>query len=341
MKNDRGFSIVQVIISMGLLTGLIVAGLKIMQAQTKVGKSSSFYFESIQIVDEIKTILSDRKSCALTFENKSAYFETLKNIFSADSKLGGDVEYRVHTDGKPLYGETGILIENMELNGNSPEFGTSKGLSILKISFVENRSRPEKFSFEIPVHVETNEMGRVQSCFTLPGINGSSASNHTSVVWSKSEKLENNSKSNTIHAHSDKVVIGKLKEDKSAALSIEGSLKLGNSVICDITSSGLLSYEREGDILKWCNSRGEWENLNNTSKLISEYKDFNIVHRTEGTSTTLTDHEFRFCQVHGSKYKSGICWVRPIQTDRSSGKWELISQYIRGEEVKCSFRCFR
>ncbi len=340
LKNSQGFSIVQVIISMGLLTGLIVAGFKMIESQTRVGKSSSFYFESLHMVDEIKTILSQKKACALTLENKSAYFESIQNIFSADSNSNGEVEYRVQKEGKPLYGQMNLLIEKMELNGNSPQLGTDQGLTILKIFFTEQGMNPERFSFEIPIHVQVNEMGRIESCFTLAGIDGGASSSANSMAWRKKAQ-DQNIEEKVLRANGSQVMIGSDKKISSAALAIEGGIKVGHSGQCDENSIGLLSYSSKDGRYSWCNEEGSWESLDKKSALISEYQDFSVAHNNREVKTIITQENFRFCEVQEFNFEAGVCWVRPIKADTLMGRWELISQYLRGDQVKCSFRCFR
>lgn len=350
MRRNGGFSIIQVIISTGLLTGLIVAGFKIIQSQTEVGKSSSFYFESLHIVDEIKSILSHKKSCSLTLESKSAYFESIQNIISSDMAGLSEVEYRVQKDGKPSYGHSKLKIEKMELNGNSPEMGTEHGLTLLKISFVESGARPDRFSFEIPVHVRVNDMGRIDSCFTLAGINGGGNLKENLMAWQRSEAAKQEvvdtfHEQKTIHANASKVLIGAKNHSQQglshAGLSINGGLKIGYANECDQEKVGLISYSREQQALSWCNEEGQWEDLSKNIPLISEYKDFKVSHRNREVQTRVTENAFRFCQVQESEFHAGVCWVRPIKTDKELVRWELVSQYLRADQVNCGFRCFR
>ncbi len=338
MNNRKGFSIVQVIISMGLLSGLIVVGFKMIESQTRVGKSSSFYFESLHIVDEIKSILSNKKACALSLENKSAYFESIQNIFSVDNDSVAEVEYRVHKDGIPRYGQSNLIIEKMELNGNSPELGTEKGITILKIFFSENSLNSDLFSFEIPVHIKVSEMGRIESCFTLSGIDGGASSNSDSSLWVKKTRDDQRK---VLSANSSSVIIGKQRRNNSSALSISGGLKVGDSETCDEERSGLLKFSKKDHAYSWCNEQGQWESLSKSSPLINEFKEFNISHNQSDVKTVVTENDFRFCQVHETNYNSGVCWVRPIKTNELISRWELVSQYLRGDQVKCSFRCFR
>lgn len=350
MKINRGFSIIQVIISMGLLMGLIVAGFKIIQSQTEIGKSSSFYFESLHIVDEVKTILSHKKSCALSLGYKSPYFASIEKIISSDTGGLSKVEYQVQRNGSPRYGHDKLLVEKMELSGNSSELGVDHGLTLLKIIFVESGHRPEHFSFEIPVHVKVNDMGRIDSCFTLKGINGRETPNIKSMAWQRKEATKQEGagplyEQKIIHANASSVLIGDKNIAKNIkpniALYINGGLKIGYENECDHERIGLIRYFKEQHGLSWCNEQGHWEELSREVPLVTEYKDFNVSHHSREVLTKLTNRSFRFCQVHRANFNAGICWVRPIKIGMELVRWELVSQYLRGDQVQCGFRCFR
>ncbi|MBC97172.1 MAG: hypothetical protein CME63_05445 [Halobacteriovoraceae bacterium] len=337
---DKGFSIIQVMISMGLLTGLIVAGFKILENQTQVGKSSSLYFESLNMVDEIKTILSNKKACALTFENKSAFYETIDHIFSANQGEG-EVEYRVHVGGKPAYGQSNILLERIELNGNAPELGTEKGTTLVKLTFREKESKSEKVSFEFPLHVETNEMDRILSCFSLPGINGALGNNDGKKLWSHSKSKAEH----FIKANSSQVLVSsesqRINEIGQAGLVVKGGIKIGEDIHCDKKYKELISYRKDEDHLYWCNDNGEWEVLDQDKELVTSYRDFDFSPKGKEVNTHVTREDFQFCEVRDTFKSPGICWARAIEAEQTLGKWELVSQYLRGEGVHCSFRCYQ
>ena len=80
MMNNKGSSIIQILISIFLIGGIALGAFMIKNQQLKIARSSSYAFESLAILDEIKTILSDPRSCEYTFARKSPVNDVVKRI---------------------------------------------------------------------------------------------------------------------------------------------------------------------------------------------------------------------------------------------------------------------
>lgn len=338
LNDNKGFSLVQVIISMGLLGGLILGGFKILEKQTQVGKSSSFFFEALNITDDIKSVLSAGEACTVSLRNKSAYFDDVKEIFSLGSLMDNEAEYEVSKDSLNLYGQKNIIINKIELNGNAPEIGVDNNLTIMSFFYEEVGTGDEVAKMSIPIHVELNELGRIVSCFTLPGISSQLPSQADKNSWRSEEGKESE-----LVASQDQVIVGKVQKGNSQlspSLSIEGALNLGIQEVCSRKSSGLLVYDISRDYLKWCNQKGKWENLSQLRPMFGSTDDIIVSNEKGIIKTELTKKDYAYCTVSEQKFSSGMCWSRPSQTENDSQKWELVAEYYRGDKLECHFKCF-
>jgi len=65
--NKKGFSLVEIMVAAGMMSLLALGGMKLMKNQTKSSKTIAQGFEETAILNEIRTLLTDAKSCAETF----------------------------------------------------------------------------------------------------------------------------------------------------------------------------------------------------------------------------------------------------------------------------------
>jgi len=341
-NNQYGFSMVQLFITLGLFAFILVAGFKMLKNQSHIGESSRFYFEAIYLVDEIKSILSNPESCAQTFENKNAYSQNIEYIFDAQEK--NPVRFRRSEIDGPFYSSAKILIKSMELNGNAPEFGIDKGFGLFKIWVTqslkngEKKSEFEEISFQFPIHLNVNSTGEIVSCFSLPGLAALDSVPEEKGLW----KMSHDEKKSFLVPEASRVKIGEVERKTNASLEIKGGLKLGPITECNSRNIGVLSFEANGEGLKWCQEEGKWIDLNHEKPLVTEFRDYYLDIPKQGLPLAqVTQVKFKFCTLERVMSAAGKCRARPMVLNEYESKWELSAQYLRSSELKCHFRCFR
>ena len=317
-------------------------GIIFLNKQRDTSGSSQYYSNSLEMIDSMKTILSDSSSCSSSFRNKNAQFDMATQVLDVRNIASGDSVYKIGQNEVSQDNNNTLFIEKMELNGNSLELGVGKGLTLLKVTLSAQESSKEHSTFQIPLHIQTNELGRIDSCFSLGGTGQGRFEQYSEKPWLGVKKGKSSPIFNAIKANASQVVIGANEESNSdASLIIKGALKLGDSKICNTRLTGLLKYSESSDELSWCNEIGQWESLSSDRPFLKEYKDFQLKQNEREVNSLLTDLSFAFCEVYGEVRSIGQCTTRAVSTRSRVGKWELMAQHSRGKELQCSFRCYR
>jgi len=112
MKNNKGFSLVQVMVAAGLMGGIALGVMQLskqMQTTTVMGETS---IEENQLYNHISTILLDSNSCEETFKGLTFgdSVEAIKRVKSDGNSL------EVYTVGG-IYGNRALELEDMILSG--------------------------------------------------------------------------------------------------------------------------------------------------------------------------------------------------------------------------------
>jgi hypothetical protein len=333
-SNNDGFSFVQVILSLGLLSGLMVAAVKIASNQTKLGKSSSFYFESIDIMDQIKSNFHEPKSCLLSLKNKSATYSKIDKILRFNpEKESGDILFK---RGQTSLGQNNVTLQGIELFGDRAGFIETNGYTTMRLKFVGKQK--ESFSSEFPIRVKLDSFDRIVSCQSSPGIFQNEVQSVASDIWLPTD--ESISAREGIYSRIVPYQVGKVKNVGS--LNVYGGLKIGDErSICSRDTVGTLRFSSKDQRLYYCGDRGVWKSLNRSGKVLKEKKTFEVSSRSSKIKTLETPVPYRICRISRSNFQAGQCWARPLSAGRLETKWELISQYFRGDALKCEFDCYR
>ncbi len=339
-------------ILLGLLLFFIVGYGAISFLHPKLLKNTStqFYLDSMELVDDVKMILSDKASCTLTLGNKNPQFDEISKILNAREHLKGQLSYEVTSTFSPYYKKGRLVFKSIQIIGNSLELGVSKSLTLLRLTISQNFAQGKVSTFEFPVHTKINDLGRIEECFTLSGIQKVQQLNSAKSAWQKakagdSRDINYENKLSAIKANGTKVFFGphnkNQKSTSQAALFISAPLKLADQALCFAKHSGLLKYSKAADELSWCNEEGKWESLSSEREMLQEYKDFKLVKNDSEMGSLLTQEDYAFCEVKSVNQASGTCFTRVLNTQVRLGKWELMAQHSRGKELVCSFRCYR
>lgn len=333
-RDQRGVSIVQVILSLGLLSGLLVAAIKIANNQTKLGKSSSFYFESLDILDHIKSNFHEPKSCLISLKSKSATYSKVKSIIRFNpEKKEGDLLFE---KGQKKLGQNNVSILDMELIGDRPGFTETNGFSTFRVKFLGKGN--EEFSAEFPLRVQLDTFDRIIGCQSSPGIFQNSMSVTSSDMWLPTKQEV--SKREGIYSLVRPFRIGRIQS--RGAVNIHGGLLIGDArSVCSKEAAGTLRFSKKDQRLYFCNELGEWKALVRGEKVLKEKKSFLVESKTSQIKVTQTPVDYKLCRISEFKYQAGQCWARPVSAGKVETKWELVSQYFRGDKLKCRFDCYR
>lgn len=333
---NKGFSIVQVLISIGLFAIIIVSGFKIFEGQTRLGKSSSFVFESLVVLDEVKSILSSNSSCRATLKGKSAFYDEIENILSFDPQLAKtNVEYQVFLDQKNperLYGQKNVLIKGIEVLGDKPGFESENGFFLLRMAFQEYRGSG-KFTGEFPVRVKINELGRIVDCQAREGLHGTGSAREMKGLWQR-VKTPNGGLNSYYDA--GKVVIGNIR--KASQLNVEGGImatlpKLESG--CEEKLKGSLVYEQERDSLFWCDGQF-WRNISEEIKYNKKGDEITLEGQGSQLKSEALEKKYSYCILKEVLGNQGECRAQSV----GEKKWELLLKGTPGFALRCVFTCF-
>lgn len=339
--NALGFSLVQVIISLGLMSGLFVVSFKLIQNQTRLGKSASFHFESLFVLDEIKSVLHEPESCSDSLQNKSSIYDNVERInrFNPFSRQGEPI-FQTSDMTEFAYGQGDVLIDKIELLGETSGFLASSGYTVMRVFFREKGVAAEKFTGEFPIQVKTNELGRIISCQSQPGIHQARKSSSQKELWQIVTNKETGKNQYGISYFQGPVVIGEL-ENKGDLNVSDGLLLDTKNLKCNRDHSGVLSFDSKNDVLQWCNKDGVLVNLLGNKAHISSEERFSLENDSAQVKVVTTKEKYLFCRLDKYKLEAGECWARPTSDGVGGSEWELVAQHYRGQSVKCEFKCYK
>ncbi len=332
----KGFSIVQVLVSLGLFAIIIVSGFKIFEAQTRLGKSSSFVFESLVVLDEVKTILSQGMSCRATLKGKSAYYDEIEEILMVDFLTNKtQVEYKVSKDPKNkdhLYGQKNVLIKKMELFGDKFGFEGENGYLTMKMTFKEFKGEGS-FVGEFPMRIKTNELGRILDCYAREGLHSNGMAKDSKGLW---HQYKTPSQGLAVFYDQGQVHVGNVKP--RSGLNVEGGVmatvpKIETS--CTQGLKGSFVYEKERDALFWCDG-SFWRNISEQIKYNKNGEEVTLVGQGSQLKSTVLEKEYSYCILKSVLGNEGECRAQMVKEK----KWELLLKGTPGIALQCVFSCF-
>lgn len=340
---NRGFSIVQVLVSIGLLGIIAISGIKIFETQTKLGKSSSFLFESLIVLDEVKSLLSDGASCRHSLKGKSTFYDDLEVLYRFDPKTNMEqVEFEVFNKDKgrvQLYGQNEVRIGSISIHGDQSGFGNEKDYIILRLNFQESGGG-ETFKGEFPLRVSVNELGRIEACKAQPGLHSGGISRVGKSPWLHIQKLSGDDDKKKIF-YEDKVNIGKV--ETKGLLNVEGGVLVVLDEIlqgCTSENEGELVFEKKRDSLFWCDG-SFWSNISYEKK--SEVRPTRFVLQGKGSQlkSKKLESTFSYCALEKIRGNRGECRAQFVNKSAAKNHWELLLKGAPGVAIDCSFLCYQ
>ncbi len=318
-----GFSLVQMIITMGLMSGVMVSAFKILQQQVKVGKSSSADFEAIYLVDEINSLLSNVNNCSSTFTGKFAQDDNATEI----NEILGSQTNSVYQVNAPV-GKTGLSIVELRLNGSGEEFSPQLNQTLLKIKIKNMKERNVFYDKAFPIHITTNETGQIVSCFSLGG-----------VVGSYSSPFEKNGDS-TLSTTGRKIIFSDKEYTTQQDVVIDKALvvKSEYNIACTQELNSMFSYNDKSKVFKVC-SGGVWKDIPLKDNSFMKNKIFKLSSSIQGNKAFKIEAEWKHCFVRDYSGEGGSCEIVSLNRGILGKKWEAIIKKIRGTSVSCTFQC--
>ncbi len=339
---NRGFSLVQVFVSLGLLGLIILSGFKIFESQTKLGKSSSFLFESMVVLDEMKSLLSDPLSCKSTFGGKSVVYDEVPSINKIESVSGQTMaEYETSEDFSSVakvYGQGNVHISSIEIFGDQSGFENLNDYNLVKIKFKE-KGGVQSYTGEFPLRITANELGRIVECESSPGLHSEGGGGRITGPWAKGVREE----SEFAFFGGEKVEIGQVSTQ--ARLAVEGGAIFWASSkeesVCDTSNENVIVYFFKEDNLFRC-ERNSWISISSVEQPLSEKRSYRLKGTGSSLKTELTKERFSYCRLERMQGVQGKCSVQAklegIQGQRAH--FNLMLRATPGHALECDFSCF-
>lgn len=170
MKNNKGFSLVEILIAIGILCGLSVWMMHLFKEQSKNEKTTAANLDIDAIGNEIRNILGDSLSCEKTFKGMAP---TKQNATTDIYKvLSDNTAQKRFSVGEKKNGNTGVVISSLDLKTDEIYYvpaGKSDGETVLTINW--NRGKQiqgaQMKTFKIPLAVVLDSSGNISSCHAL------------------------------------------------------------------------------------------------------------------------------------------------------------------------------
>lgn len=296
MNNNKGFSLIEILIAIGLLCGLSVWMMNIFKQQTINEKTTAINLDVDATGNEIRNILGDGLSCEKTFKGVSP----LKNaaVTSIVKILSDGTAQKRYAIGERKNNNTGVSVSGFDLKQDETYFvpkNNKVGETVLSITFDRrtNVYGPQAKEFKIPLSVTLDDLGNISTCHAL-----ASTTNLASICNALGRSVDtNNKKCNppTIFMKGDIPIFNK------SYIRCQGGAGSGEHVLGQWVASGA------GTI------RLSWSGVaNDTSVTWKIYKNSDIVSSTFGsgpsTETATKDIDIKIGDVikHTATLTGGI-----------------------------------
>jgi prepilin-type N-terminal cleavage/methylation domain-containing protein len=174
LKNRSGFTLIEVLIVIGLLGPLSIWMMNIFLQQTKNEKTTATNLDIDAIGQEIRNIIADGNSCEKTFQGINPnQVDAVKEIqkFLSD----GTFQKRYGVNGKNI-GNSGVIIGGYHLKTDDIYLippGQKVGETVLLINFDRGKlaEGARLKTFRIPISLSLDSSGNILNCHSLASAN--------------------------------------------------------------------------------------------------------------------------------------------------------------------------
>lgn len=170
MKNQKGFSLIEVLIAIGLMGALSAWMMNIFTQQTKNEKTTATNMDIDSLGQEIRNVVANGDSCAKTFlgvdPNQVGAITEIQKVLS-----DGSVQKRFQSGSKRV-GNSGLLIASYDLKTDETYYiptGQKTGETVLAINYDRGKmvQGAKLKTYKIPLSVALDESGKIVGCNAL------------------------------------------------------------------------------------------------------------------------------------------------------------------------------
>jgi hypothetical protein len=340
MRNQKGLSAVQMIVGLGLMGGLLMATMNLVNTQQKLGKSSAHEFELIYLADDIRNLLSNPVNCRASFKgrnSKRATITALKKVVyprAGEKKKEIITVYQTYDVSQQKYGQENIIISEITIER---DFNANilSGTSILKVTFdkgPDSMDETDRFvTRRIKLFVTTSSNSSITSCYTSRGIGLSSSHLPSNQAWTTTPN------STDIYYAGGNVAIG--AKDFSNTLVLGGALQLkGSSLPCTIESNGSFYYNKSKESLEVCFGRHKkWRPLTKGRTILQKRPTHFQIELPAGTDIgeISSQRKFKICYLSSPPKTDGHCEV----IGSADSTWTIKAKNISPNPLNCKMTC--
>lgn len=173
MKNQRGLSTLEVIMSVGFLAALVIVCSHIFKKQQIEMINAIQDIEITSTINEMRQVLKGEESCTASFENKkigSRDIKVIKKIvqYPSSDEFEEIEAFPLFQYGRISFGEYKLKISDYRLTNYSSKKGESKEQALkLLVTFDKGLPDLEAKNFsvkEVKLYANVDSLGRVESC---------------------------------------------------------------------------------------------------------------------------------------------------------------------------------
>lgn len=231
-KNNRGFSLIEVLVAVAALGGLSIAGMQLYQNQVKGQKTVETNYEVTAIVQQLRTVLSNPTNCAVSFVglNPSSATPTFirKEVNSAFEEV-----YRVD-DQQP----GNIRIRSYNFNKTYP--GMASNETMLVVNFSRGPAAiKDQTQKALKIVYTADGSGNILTCHAF--------NNNNDDFW-----VQSMAQPHDIYYAAGNVGVGVV--NPSAKLDVGGAIKVGPAAdTCAAAQEGHQRYNSTLKAMQFCN----------------------------------------------------------------------------------------
>lgn len=168
-KNSNGFTLIEVVLAMGLIGMASMALLSMQSTQIKVGVTEDFKALCLDLKSSIQNVLANPQSCAASLGGqpltKTLTSGKIIAVFDSSGLVTQETLYEVGPMNKIFQGK--IYLKDMSFSSAIPASSTGPAFLYLKISSTREIVGSNDYIRQIPMTVTLDASGNIEKCQAL------------------------------------------------------------------------------------------------------------------------------------------------------------------------------